>query len=375
MEKQQEKNKIIIDIGSEFVKAGFSGEEKPEFFFQSKIGKIETNSIMDELNSKKFFKNNLIENKEENIIWENVVERGHVINWDNWEQMISYIFYSEFKVDPLEYPVLVPETMLGTRNFREKSSQILFETFNVPKMSIMIQSVLSLISYQKTTGFVIEIGGGVTYAVPIYENYVLPHAVLRLDIAGYDLTRNLRDILIKDGKIESNEITFEEARNIKEKFCYVSFDPQEDLQALNQPNSFSRDITLDNGRTFSIDQQRFLSVEPLFDPSLIGMNSVGLSHLCSNSILKCDQEIQKDLFKNIVLAGGSSVLDGVETRLIKDLTFLHSDQEIKIFSNPQRDFSCWIGGSIFCSLPNTDFYWATEEEYQESGPSLLMRKI
>lgn len=59
-------------------------------------------------------------------------------------------------------------------------------------------------------------GDGVTHAVPIYEGFAMPHSIMRVDIAGRDVSRYLRLLLRKEGADFHTSAEFEVVRTIKE---------------------------------------------------------------------------------------------------------------------------------------------------------------
>jgi actin, other eukaryote len=277
------------------------------------------------------------------------------------------------KAAPEEHPVFLTETPLNPKINNDKMTQIMFETFNSPALYISVQSVLSLNASGYTTGVLVGSGDGVTHTTPFYEGNASNLNIIRMDMAGKDLTEYLMNISAERGYSFKSTADREIVRDIKEKLCYVSLDFDEEM--MKSQTKKDVEYELPDGNKINFGSELFRCPEALFQPSLLGMQDLGIHESIFECVQKCDVGTRKDLFSNIILSGGSTMFEGIVDRITRELVSLvPSSMKVKVKAPMVGLHSAWIGGSILASLGCFQQYWKSKEEYDESGPCIMGRR-
>ena len=134
-------------------------------------------------------------------------------------------------------------------------------------------------------------------------------------MAGRDLTEYLREILKERGLAFTTPAELEIVRDIKETMTVVVSDYNEAMKDAEDSHACEKNYELPDGRKILIGNERFRCPEILFTPSLAGHDLEGVHKYCFDSVMKCDNDVRKDLFANIILSGGSTLFEAMGERL------------------------------------------------------------
>lgn len=370
---------VVIDNGSGMIKAGIGGEDAPRTTFPAIVG-VTKFARVNPGDDKDIFVGNEALAKKALLTISYPIENGIVKNWPDMEKVWHETFYSEVKVDPGEQPCLLTEAPLNPKKNREKMIEVFFENFKVPAFYVFTQAVLALYASGRTTGLVVDSGDGVTHVVVIYDGYSIKHATQRMDLAGRTLTDYFQKYLTEEGVSMKSTSEKEIVRAIKEKVCYCALDFNQEMAEFQKSkdkdaDSRKAEYELPDGSKIKIGDLRIRVPEILFQPSMIGLDIPGLPKQIYESVQKSDIDLRRDLFENITLSGGTTMFEGIQERLNKEISLLVPPTvKVKIIAPVERKYSIWIGGSVLSTLATFQSSWIHQAEFAEIGPSIVHRK-
>ena len=260
----------------------------------------------------------------------------------------------------------------------------------------------------------LDSGGSVTSAVPVHDGYVLQKSIVKFNIGGeyltnmlymqlmsqvnirpsYSFNKIMKGYFVEAGEMQGNlefsiedkylpytDPTYKEfcirdvVRDIKESIFRVS---DNTFTESTFTNVASVNYELPDGSQLEIGNERFKIPEVLFSGTENVVGFTGIHQMVYDSITRCDMDIRRELYGNLVVTGGNSLFGGFTDRLQKKLTELTTqNMKVKLIapqSSIERRFSSWIGGSILACLGSFQQMWMSKQEYDEHGAILVERK-
>ena len=128
----------------------------------------------------------------------------------------------------------------------------------------------------------------------------------------------------------------------------VAQDFDAELKQATEHSSIETRYMLPGDKPLILKEEIIRCPELLFNPIQGGGKHIdGIHKYTHDCIIKCDNDIRKDLFKNIVLAGGCTMFHGMKDRMKKEIQALApSPMGPEVEAPADRKYSCWLGGAI-----------------------------
>ncbi|ELP84282.1 actin, putative [Entamoeba invadens IP1] len=362
---------VIIDNGCSMTKAGFGGDDAPISVFQTIVGNPKSKVKVPSLYSPPSYVGEYIIKCSEFLNLKCPLERGLIKDFDCMKQLWDHTFCYELRTNPSEGNVLLTEVANNTAQNREKTTQIMFEEFEVKGLYIGLQPLLTLYNAGRTTGTVLEMGDSVTQCISVNKGNVSKESFVVNNFGGDEVSTFIQKTLKDRSSVfELQSAGKHIARDIKEKICYVASNFVEAIQ--RSQNEVETEYKLPDGESILVGKERFLACEAYFQPSLLNLECLGIHQMICNSIRKYNKDVTKVLYENIVVGGGPSLTQGLFERIYKEISnFSPQNIKIKTIKNQDRKYSAFLGASILASLDSFMPSFITKKVYEENGASFI----
>ncbi|KAF9977764.1 Arp2/3 complex subunit, actin nucleation center [Actinomortierella ambigua] len=377
---------IVVDNGTGFVKVGYAGSNFPEYVFPSVVGRpiLRAEEHIGNVQVSDIMVGDEAAELRSILQMSYPMQNGIVKNWTDMKHLWDYTFNEKLKIDPRDSKIMLTEPPMNPKANREKMVETMLEEYGFQGVYVAIQAVLTLYAQGLLTGVVVDSGDGVTHIVPVVDGYALPHITRRLDVAGRDVTQYLIKLLLLRGYAFNRTADFETVRQIKEKLCYTSYDLDQDQKLASETTVLVESYTLPDGRVIKVGSERFEAPECMFQPHLIDKEQGGVAEQLFQCIQSAPLDTRSDLYKHIVLSGGSTMYPGLPSRLEKEVKQLYLTEvlqgdvqrfrnfKIRIEDPPRRKHMVFLGGAVLADImKDKESFWITKQEWEEQGVRAL----
>lgn len=299
------------------------------------------------------------------------VVRGAIADWEHLELVIRTCLFNEMKEDsPHEHALVMSEAAVATRADRERLAAIMFETYGMPALAVVQDSVLAMRGADLVTGLALSVGHGLTSAAPVLDGRALRHAAVDIPLAGQDITEHIHTMLQPLGRSTDDKHRHDLHERVKCAAAYVAPDFAAEEARPCTAHALAREPEVP-----LLPHERFRCAEILFQPALADIKCKSVPHAVADAIAKCKAHVQPAMWGNVVLYGGTAQLPGLATRLSKELSALAPPgTRVRVATSPQPAELVWAGAAALGkSEAALRSVWTLREEFEEEGPDALRR--
>ncbi len=379
---QDQSSVLIIDIGAASVRAGFARSNAyPEAFFPA-VASIESTSYEP------------IASGNEALIPDNrygayqVYPRKHSLRMDKHDsnlglramECIITTIISDLDVEPESTDVIVTVPPSVPTEERNELAEILFDVFLFAAICFHDQCILSLYSYNATSGVVVNIGDHID-VVPIIDGYTIEAGASHLPHGGNAVTESLSKLVTSKGLRYFSETEMYIIRLIKERLCYVSEDYARDLENCeSNPATYTCATDLDpfqlpdHRKVVALDAECFKASEGLFDPNKWGKDVPGIHELVWKAVQASPIDQRREMAKKIYLSGSTTLLPGLKERLQKEVSQLGTTGlAVEVHVSESQQHAAFVGASVLAMLGSFQSYLITRDEFSSIGFEALRK--
>ncbi len=372
-ENKSQLRPLIIDIGSHNFRLGWAGDDFPDIIAPSVY--VDNNDYL--------FSSDVIDGLEDIFITEKNAENylfGHEAlkysnilkihffkKESNFVMFMKYFYHHYKQLEITEehhfkQPIIILSPFFISELERTKLQDIFFNVFDFPSLLFLPESQGILTTLRKTSGVVINMGEANTSITTFLHGFSNAMARDIYPITGKDLTNYLLNlILTQKGSGKTEYLDKIIAKEIKDKLSLCILNPDEEIKRIKDGlTKYNRNIDLPDGSSLEINTERFMLVEPLFNPSLLHIDYLGLPEAISKVIKFWDRENWEIILPNIIIVGGGSLIPGLEIRLKSEITKQFSERlkdKINVIIVSGRDNISWIGSSVLWAQGKLNKGW------------------
>ena len=360
--QEEQLSPLIIDVGNNYFRLGRAGKDFPEIIAPSvyvdNTDYLFSSDVIDGLEDIFIMK----KNAETHLFGEEAIKYSNILNLHEFKKEKNYnifmkFFYYHYKQlkisteNQFKQPIIIITPFFISELEKAKLKDIFFNVFDFPSLLFLPESQGILSILQKSSGVIVNIGEVHTSISTFFHGFSNTLARDTYPIAGKELTGYLLNLILTrkgSGKTEYLDINI--AKEIKEKLSLCIFDAEGEIKRINDGfTKYNRTIDLPDGSSLEINSERFMLIEPLFNPSLIHIDYMGLPEAISKVIKVWERENWEILIPNIILAGGGSLVPGLDKRLKFEILKFFSEklrEKINVIAVSGRDNISWIGTSV-----------------------------